>query len=388
MHGLAMNGLGRTVLGLVATATLALGCCSSPSATGTAGSADGASKGAVKESKTKTPRKAGGAVSNALIAFSANLKSKEAVHRDAREGLDLFIGEYDPATHSIRSVRLVDGTRGAQWFPNFSPDGSQLVYNTTDGRDNSVNIVDLSSLTSKQLVGRGARFPDFTADGKAVVYSEQPAGTLQEVHVKTRRVTSLNTSAKASDPSVAGERYITYHVVVQGVGARPAVFDRETGTEHQFDVNRGGHPAANPSGTQIAIGLVGTTNLYVSRLSGGEWSEFEPVVKDVRTVLAQKEPEFDASDPMTLAYGCWASDDVMLVTVMPADGSGRKMRTTAAKLFAVDLSGPSATFAPVTFDDYDSAPFSIQSLSCDVLPGVGMDGVGGEDYRLQPLRRK
>ena len=383
------NGFSRTVLAVLATATLALGCCSSPSATGTAGGSGGVSKGATQESASKTPRKAAGTgTSNSLIAFSANLKSKEAVHRDAREGLDLFVGEFDPATHSITSVRLVDGTRGAQWFPNFSPDGSQLVYNTTDGRENDVSIVDLASMTSKQLVGRGARFPDFTADGTAVVYSEQPAGTLQEVNVKTRRVTALSTSTQASDPSVAGERYITYHVVVQGVGARPAVFDRQTGTEHQFDVSRGGHPAANPSGTKIALGLVGTTNLYVSTLRGGEWSEFESVVKDVRTVLANKEPEFTASDPMMLAYGCWASDDVMLVTVMPAAGSGRNMKTTAAKLFAVDLSGPSATFAPVTFDDFESAPFSIQSLSCDVLQGVGMGGVGGEAFQLQPSRRK
>ncbi len=319
----------------------------------------------------------------ALIAFSANLRTGTELHRDAKSGADLFVGTLDLDSGAVSDVRLIAGGQGAQWFPDLSPDGSYLAYNETLGRSNRVVVVNL--ITEEQVVvAQNARFPAFSPDGRTLFYSTAPAGKLQTYDLHTGVVGELGHSSPLEDPFPVGTTHVAAHTSKGGTMALPVVVELATGKEEVFDAKRFGHLTATPSGDRILAGDASSSMLFHAQASEGGWSDFEPLVDDMGAAIQRLDPSFANGQQILSSYPSWPSDDMLVVSAQGTkpSGKGKRLATTQAKLFLVDLSGAEPEFKPVTMADFGGASFEIYSMCSDAVAGLDTERVHAQAFAL------
>ncbi len=324
-------------------------------------------------------------VSNpALIAFSANLQTGIELHRDSKDGADLFVGTLDLDSGAVTDVRMVAGGQGAQWFPDLSPDGDYLAYNDTVGRTNRVVVVNLVTM-DKVVVAENGRFPAFAPDSRTLFYSSSPAGALHTYDLRTGVVGELTHASPLEDPFPVGATHVAAHTSKDGGMALPVVVDLATGKEQVFDAKRFGHLTATPSGDRILAGEATSSQLfYAESRGGGGWSEFTPLVSDLGASIAALDSSFSRDGQILLSYPSWPTDDLLVVSAQgtKAGTQRKRLSTTIAKLFMVDLSGGKTRLRAIKLADYGGASFEIHSLCSDVVAGLDASRVGGQAFVL------
>jgi hypothetical protein len=232
----------------------------------------------------------------ALIAFSANMASGTALHRDGKESADLFVGTLDLDSGAVTDVHLVAGGEGAQWFPDLSPDGDYVAYNETKGGDNRVVVVNLVTMEAVTVAENG-RFPAFSPDGRTLFYSTSPAGKVRTYDLRTGQTGTLVHPSSLEDPFPVGSGAIAGHTLKDGGLALPVVVDLASGRETVFDAKRFGHLTASPSGRRILAGDAGSSLLYTAEASpGGGWSEFQPIGGDLGASIRAADPRYAAAE--------------------------------------------------------------------------------------------
>lgn len=327
------------------------------------------------------PPSAPTAAGGALLAFSANLAGGLPLHRDASEGADLFVGMLDFGTGAVTDVRLVAGGPGAQWFPDLSPDGRHLAYEDSLGRQGRVVVIDLATMETV-TAAEGGRFPAFSPDGRTLFYAPRPAGPLRTWDLHTRAGGALSNAHPLADPCPVGAGAVAGHTV-EGGTARPLVVDLATGRETLFDAPRFGHLTADPEGGRLLASDAASSALVVAEArSGGGWSDFAPLAADLGAAVAALGP--GAGSPPLLTYPAWPVADRVLVSMQatrPA-GQGKRLATTGSRLVLLSLSAGGTRAVPLTFPELASAPFAVQSLTCDAAPGASTAGVRAAAFSL------
>jgi hypothetical protein len=322
-----------------------------------------------------------------LIAFSSNLHSGQECHRDAQEGIDLFVGHIDLNSGLVTDVRLVDSEPGHQWFPALSPDGTSLAYNESRDDRERIVLVNLATFEKRVLVD-GGRYPAFSSDGRVLYYSLRPIGFIYAYDLGSGQTTEIRTAHPSGDPFPVGERFLVYHSRPASSGqAFPVVYDLHTGQETDFRCPGCGHLVGNLAGDKVAGSHHSQPHLWVSCFDegAGRWSPFELLVDEAQTRQAVLNTDLAQASGVILSYTSWPLEERLVLTVQAVEpqSNGNLLRTTAAKLFVVDIGGDQPRFIPVTLADYADVPFDIQTLGSDVLPGRGMEGIGGTAYALQ-----
>lgn len=339
----------------------------------------------IPSAPSATPPPPSGPVTG-LVAFSSNLHSGQECHRDALEGIDLFIGQIDLHTGRITDVRLVDGGPGHQWFPALAPDGRTLAYNESLADQESIILMDLTTLEKQTLVA-GGRYPVFSANGQVLYYSRRPTGSIYAYDLTTGQTTEIHTAHPSGDPFPVSERFLVYHSRPGGTGqAFPVVYDLTTGGETDFRCPGCGHLVGNPAGDRIVGSEHSNTHVWVSRweVRAGRWSPFNLLIDDAQAEITASISDFQAATHIILSYAAWPLADRLLITAQSAEPvpDSNLLRTTGAQLMLLDIAASPPRFTPVILADYAAAPFPIQTLGGVVLPDQGMNGLAGTTYTL------
>ena len=98
--------------------------------------------------------------------------------------------------------------------PRFSPDGSRLVYQQFARGQWDLWLLELATSTRRRLSGPpyNDREPDFSADGRAIVFVSDRSGSdaLHRLDLDTEEVTQLTYGSQASWPAVSERGEIVY----------------------------------------------------------------------------------------------------------------------------------------------------------------------------------
>jgi len=107
-----------------------------------------------------------------MIAFASNRNDPDPTNCVALSGcnIDIFVM---PATGGTPVQVTFDS--GADEYPQFSPDGSQIAYQTDAGGTFATYTVDLATLATTKLTpdSMGAGYPDYSPDGTKITFADQ-----------------------------------------------------------------------------------------------------------------------------------------------------------------------------------------------------------------------
>lgn len=304
-----------------------------------------------------------------MIAFGGNLRSGKPCHRDAQQGVDLFLGDLDLQTGQVSNLRVADDGVGAQWSPTLSSDGRYLAWNVTQGQQSAIVLQDLTT-GRKETITTNARFPAFSRTDRKMWFNRPHQKALYWWDMTDGSIHETSTAHDVVDPSPVGSEFLAFHYAMEDHTAYPVIRNLATGEEKVYEVARAGHVAANPSGTRIVANQANSMSLFLSTRDGSTWSDFTPLAGDFEATVRSLEPTLAGGGPLFFSFAGWASDDHLLVTVMGSSaGAGQGVRkTTSGDLFLVDLSADTPRFVPLTFPEVQ-AGFDIQTLTADAVAG-------------------
>ncbi len=280
-----------------------------------------------------------------FIAFAANFDTTGGCHRDDPWGCDLYVAEYDTATHEARNLRRIAGEPSiAEWFPAIDPSGRFVAYNRMrkDRQGtvfNDIWVADIFSGVTKPLVANG-RFPHFAPDGKTLYFSREGirtdifSATLQ-YDVSTGDVSASSSPVQLTNASHAGGGVsdpaflsgtsllmVMYQQAPQGPAAVGS-FDLSAGTIvplTQFDSSA--HPSTSPSGAAVAYGNASSGGVSVQRYAGeGSW--YEPVALSLPSTafFVSDDTRYGAVQSVHYDYPEWAGEHRFVVSVHGGDGT-------------------------------------------------------------------
>jgi TolB protein len=261
------------------------------------------------------------AFSRNTIAFTAWEQIKNKVV------FKLIVYDFDSGTQ----IQLIND-RSIKSNPVWSPDGSQLVYESqpyTGGNKQDLVLIRLDNrvrlpLTTGQM---GARYPAFSPDGTRIAYvsrvTDEADTELFIMNADGKQVTRLTDNLlDETAPSWSSDgRQIVFGQPVDQNTVHPRtdifIMDVATGTTRQIGSASGRIPvdlAWSPDGRQIAFvsdqDIPGRPNIYVMNADGSN-------VRRLTTSLKQDTHPSWSPDSQQIVYYNW--DDTIIV--MNADGS-------------------------------------------------------------------
>ncbi len=241
-----------------------------------------------------------------------------------------------PDNKSANAVQLTADVKVDSAFPSWSPDGTQVLFQSKrDGGNSQVFVMNTEGNGKRRLSdGKGyAGQPAWSPDGKSVVYvqGDKPdLGTPKELYVAPvaggapRKLTSLGRDVSRPQWSPDGKSIV--YTESNGDRARSIFKINADGTSPQPEVmvDQGANinPQFSPAGDKIAFyAIVGTTgsDIFIMPTSGGALSNLTHLSSD------DYEPVW-SPDGQRLAWASKRGTNYKIV-VGNADGSNQKVIT-------------------------------------------------------------
>lgn len=80
----------------------------------------------------------------------------------------------------IRNLTSPD--TGSDYYPSFSPDGKQVLFSRYQGKNRSINVLNLESGEIRQISDIGARSPRYSPNGEQITFIFNPSGNNPNKH--------------------------------------------------------------------------------------------------------------------------------------------------------------------------------------------------------------